>query len=148
MSAEQGTGKTSVMRAGEWIAALIGAVNCILVSMLFARSAGADFPFPALYLIEIALVGVLVLMFVAARPGLKGRSSALPWVAAGIMLAFVVLGGFSIGPFLIPAFLAFLVTGILVDWPPGGAMARRAGVLLVAVVVQAAIMGLMIYITP
>ena len=123
-----------------WIAAVVGAVNCVLVPLLFAQQQDRLFPLPGLYFIEIALVGVLVLVFVAVGGGLKARRRWLPWAAAGILLAFVVLGGFSIGPFLIPAFLAFALVGILADWPDGGAMARHAGVLLVAAVAQAALM--------
>ena len=41
------SGKFSVMRVGEWAAALIGAVNCILVPLAFAQS-GSDFPLPGL----------------------------------------------------------------------------------------------------
>mgnify|MGYP003374854895 CR=1 FL=1 len=95
----------------------------------------------------VPLVGVLVLAFVVARSRPKTRWPALPWVAAGIMLAFVVLGGFSIGPFLIPAFLAFLVTGVLVDVQTGAALARHIGLLIVAAVIQGALMALAILIT-
>ncbi len=132
---------------GEWVAALIGAVNCVLVPAIFAQSQGDLFPFPGLYFVQLALVGVLVLAFVVARSRPKTRWPALPWVAAGIMLAFVVLGGFSIGPFLIPAFLAFLVTGVLVDVQTGAALARHIGLLIVAVVIQGALMALAILIT-
>ena len=134
-------------RAGEWVAALIGAVNCVLVPAIFAQSQGDLFPFPGLYFVQIALVGVLVLAFVVARSRPKTRWPALPWVAAGIMLAFVVLGGFSIGPFLVPAFLAFLVTGVLVDVQTGAALARHIGLLIVAAVIQGALMALAILIT-
>ena len=127
-------------RAGEWVAALVGAVNCILVPAAFAESQGSLFPFPGLYLVQIALVGVLVLAFVALRSRLPARGSALPWLAAGTMLAFVVLGGFSIGPYLTPALLAFVVTGVLVDLQDGESMARHVGYLLVAAVAQAGVM--------
>lgn len=135
-------GKSSIARVGEWLAALVGAINCILVPALFAQPGGMDFPFPGLYFIEIAALGVLVLGFIALRPRLSLRWNALPWLAAGIVLAFVILGGFSIGPFLIPALLAFIATGILVDWQTGGAIARNVGLLFVAAVVQGAVMAL------
>jgi len=131
-------------RAGEWAAALIGAVNCILVPAAFAPSQSTLFPLPGLYFVQILILGLGVLAFVAGRPNVKPRWLALPWVAAGLVLAFVVLGGFSIGPFLIPAFLAFVATGVLVDLQTGGPMGRHLGYLLLAAVAQAALMALMI----
>lgn len=133
-----------LIRAGEWLSALVGAANCILVPAIFAQSPSALFPFPGLYFVQIVLIGLGVLAFVAARPNMKPRWVALPWTAAGVILAFVVLGGFSIGPYLIPAFLAFVATGVLVDLQTGGSMGRHLGYLLVAAVAQAGLMGLMI----
>lgn len=92
------THKSSMLRPLEWLAALIGAINCILVPGLFAQQ-GRSFPLPFLYFLEIILLGVLVLLFVARRPQLDDRWHALPWAAAGVILAFVILGGFSIGFF-------------------------------------------------
>lgn len=127
------SGKVSGMRVGEWLAALI-------VPALFAQSGGADFPFPALYFIQIALLGVLVLATVAFRPRPAGRWGAIPWVAAGILLAFVVLGGFSIGFYLIPALIAFVLVGLLIDLQSGGGVGRHIGLFVVAAVVQASAM--------
>lgn len=138
------SGVNRLMRAGEWLAAVIGAVNCILVPALFAQWGGMDFPFPALYFIEIVLLGVLVLGYVALRPRLDGRWQALPWVAAGILLAFVILGGFTIGPFLIPACVAFAAVGVLGDLQTGGLKAQFVGVFLLAAVLQGAAMVLFI----
>lgn len=127
-----------MLRVGQWLAALVGALNCVLVPALFAEQNA--FPLPGLYFIQIVLVGLGVLGVVAAQPEKGSTWLAWPWAAAGVMLAFVILGGFSIGPYLIPAFLAFVVTGVLVDRPSGGAMARHVGLLLVAAVIQAAVM--------
>lgn len=124
---------TDIRRMLEWIAALIGAANCIVVSVAFWQG---DFPFPALYLIQIALLGLLVTVFVAERRRLDTRWNAFPWLVAGILLAFVILGGFSIGFFLVPAFLAFTIVGLLVDAQTGGAMGRHLGLLFVAAVAQ------------
>lgn len=137
-------GKVDIRRLFEWIAALIGAVNCLFVSIVFWQG---DFPAPALYLIEIALLGLFVVAFVAARARLSTRWNALPWVAAGILLAFVILGGFSIGFFLIPAFLAFAIVGVLADTMDHRAMARHFGFLLVAAVAHAAVMLMLVRIS-
>jgi hypothetical protein len=136
----QSSGNSVVLRLGEWLAALVGAVNCIWAPLVFAQNQGTLFPLPGLYFIEIALLGILVLMYVAARLGLKGRWSALPWAAAGILLAFVIIAGFSIGPYLIPAVVAFVVAGLLGNWQTGESLARHVGVFLVAAVAQGAVM--------
>ena len=140
----QKSANSNASRVAEWAAAVIGAVNCVLVPLLFAQQGSSDFPFPFLYFAEIILVGAFVLIYVATRAGRKAQWRALPWVAAGIMLAFVILGGFSIGFFLIPAFLAFSITGILVDLQTGGAMARHFGLLVVAAVLQGGLMAIVI----
>jgi hypothetical protein len=137
--------KVDVKRVAEWIAALIGAINCIYVSAAFAQPGQRDFPLPGLYFMEIALLGLLVLGFVAARPRLGERWNALPWVVAGIVLAFVILGGFSIGFYLIPALVAFTITGLLIDLQTGGLMARHLGLLFVAAMAQGTMMVLLLY---
>jgi hypothetical protein len=132
--------KADLRRLLEWTAALIGAMNCIAIPALFAQSGALDFPFPLLYFIEIVITGVGVLVFVALRQRLSTRWQALPWIAAGIILPFVILGGFSIGFFLIPALIAFCATGLLVGWQAGGLEARHLGYLLLVAVIQAAVM--------
>jgi hypothetical protein len=132
--------KSTVLRVGEWIAALIGAANCLVVPFLFIQPGGA-FPFPALYLIEIALVGLGVLYYVFARLQLDPRWDVVPWLAAGIMLAFVILGGFSIGPYLIPALIAYAGLGVLIEWETDGlSLVKNLGLLILAAVAQGTIM--------
>ncbi len=41
----QKSANSSVLRVAEWGAAAIGAVNCVLVPLLFAQQGGSDFPF-------------------------------------------------------------------------------------------------------
>ncbi|MBP6017145.1 MAG: hypothetical protein KA586_10535 [Candidatus Promineofilum sp.] len=129
----------SLKRGLIWIASLIGTATCILVPLLFSQGS-QDFPLPALYFIEIALLGVLVMGYVVFRASFGGRWRALPWVASGIVLAFVILGGFSIGFYLIPALFAFVAVGALGDLQRDGLMARHLGYLLLAAVVQSAVM--------
>ena len=133
-------GGSPAMRVMEWVAAVVGAATCLVVPAMFVQ-AGGDFPLPALYLIEIAVVGLLVVYFVYARYQLGERWGVVPWLAAGIMLAFVILGGFTIGLYLIPALIAFAALGVLIDWEAGGlSIARNLGLLIVAAVAQGAVM--------
>ncbi len=138
------TGKVTFMRGMEWIAALIGALNCLIVPLSFIQSARSGGLLPALYFIEIGLAGVLVLFFVARRTQLGARWMAVPWIAAGILLVFVILGAFSIGLFLIPALIAFLAVGVLAGVQAGGIDALHLVYGVAAAVAQTAIMLLVI----
>lgn len=135
-----GSDRNASLRLMEWLAAVTGAIICVVVPLLFAQRQGWDFPFPGLYFIEIALCGVLVMTYVALRLRLLPAWGIVPWTAAGIILAFVILGGFSIGPFLIPALIGFLAGGVLGDLQSGTPLAQRLGIFLVAAVVQGASM--------
>ena len=116
--------------------AAIGALNAIGIPLLFSIDPNQQplFPLPGLYFIEIALVGVI-----GAFSLFLGRWSIAPWLASGILLAFVVLGGFSIGFFLIPAFLAFAVGGALQAGPSAPGLIRGSGLLLVGALGQTAL---------
>ena len=129
--------KVDIKRLFEWIAALVGAVNCIYVPLAVNQW---DFPLPSLYFVEIFLLGLMVIVFVAWRTQFNERWYLVPWIAAGIILAFVVLGGFSIGFFLIPAFLAFIVVGILADLQSGNSKAAHLAALIIAALAQSAVM--------
>lgn len=90
--------------------AILAAANCLWVAVLFGtsqlspgQSAWSLFPLPGLYLAEIALIGIFTLF--AVWEDTNKWAAGLP-VAAGILLAFYVLGGFSIGPYLLPALIA------------------------------------------
>lgn len=135
-----GSGSRWGLRLLEWLAAAAGAITCIVVPVLFAQPQGRDFLFPALYFVEIALCGLLVLAYVAFRPRLSLVWGAVPWAAAGILLTFVILGGFSIGRYLIPGLIAFLAVALLAGLQSGAPVAQRLGIFLVAAVAQGAAM--------
>jgi hypothetical protein len=122
------------------IVAFIGAINCVVVPSQFSNQRPL-FPFPGLYLIEIVLLGILVLAIVVLQPEWNGREKQIPWIAAGILLAFVILGAWTIGFFLIPALIAFLLVGILADWGAGEAVRKHVGLFFLAAVVQAGLIG-------
>jgi len=124
----------------EKILAIVGVVNCIVVPFLFATNQSELFPLPGLYFIEIALSGVLGLISVVTEHYEDWRWRIVPWIVAGILLAFVLLGGFSIGFFLIPATLAFLAVGFLGDRHRSRRMISHVGHFLIAATVQATIM--------
>ncbi len=117
----------------------LGAVNVFVVPIVFAFGQDPLFPLPGLYFIEIALVGL-----VAAYSIFRRTWPLVPWLASGILLAFVVLGAWTIGFFLIPAVFAFSVAGYLSDGKPAGTLVRFAGSGILAALVQAFVMVMLI----
>ncbi len=116
--------KSNYQRSLELVAAFIGAVDCLAVVILFSVSQasfpGSRFsdlwPIPGFYFLEISALAILMLVAVSGQrfPASSFWQNS-PWIAAGILLAFVVLGAWTIGFFLLPALLAFLALGLLVD---------------------------------
>jgi hypothetical protein len=122
-------------RIFEILLAFLGGINCVLVPLVFFAQGltlsppGANpwleqWPFPALYFLEILALGLATAYFIVTNRGASpSRWNGLPWISAGILLTFVILGAFSIGLYLIPAMLSFLGAGILGDrrqagnWP-------------------------------
>lgn len=106
----------------EWVFSILGALNCIGVSLLFLSSElqhsefASIWPLPALYLFEIIIIGILCVISVAMVQNWQNPIWAgIPWISSGILLAFVILGAWTIGFFLIPAMILFLVAGIMAD---------------------------------
>jgi hypothetical protein len=71
---------------------------------------------------------------------------AVPWIAAGALLAFVILGGFSIGFFLIPATVSFLLAGFLLNWLQSGRISKYIGLFLITAILQATLMVMLVQI--
>lgn len=105
----------------ESFCAILGAINCIVIPVLFAREqmivpdmGYSDlFPFPGFYFLEIMILGLLSLVSIFMTTQSLSFWSALPWISAGALLAFVVIGAWTIGFFLIPAMVSFIIVGIL-----------------------------------
>jgi len=118
------TSRNSVPRLIQILFATIGAVTCVAVPLLFAISElslydgqpGRIFPAPGLYFLEIALLGLIGFLSII-KPELSTSAiwRGMPWICAGVLMTFVILGAWSIGFALIPGMLAFLITGILTD---------------------------------
>ena len=108
----------------EWVFSILGALNCIIVSLifLFSQIQYPDsqlieiWPFPLFYFIEISILGILCVVAVAMlKTRAKSYWSIIPWICSGILVAFVILGAWTIGFYLIPAMLLFLLVGIFAD---------------------------------
>lgn len=118
------TSKIKNRRLLEWLFSTLGALNCILVSVVFTISQLPQpggvlidiWPFPLFYFFEITLIGILPVISVSLlRANTKSLWSAIPWICSGILVAFVILGAWTIGFYLIPAMLLFFFVGIFTD---------------------------------
>ncbi|HEX7975977.1 MAG TPA: hypothetical protein VF498_16330 [Anaerolineales bacterium] len=142
MSAASSTTRQKVLRLLEWAFAVFGAAVCLAVVDLFAlQQLDELWPLPGLYFIEIVLLGLLG---VTSRLGDTNPASAalwgaIPWGVGGALLSFVILGGFSIGPFLIPAMLAFWLAGAIADLRQGRSIAGHLGLAVMAALFQGAL---------
>lgn len=106
------------MRIVEIILAFTGAFICAVVSVLFTASqasAGAGlWPLPGLVFIELILLGQLGLLAAAREAGTANQAwGYVPWGVTGVLTSLVILGGFSIGPLLLPAALCFLMVSLI-----------------------------------
>lgn len=134
---------------------LVGGFLNVVVAVIFGAQQAAFpgtpwqnlFPFPLLYLIEIialSFLAILSLIRAEAEGHRPGWMPALIWIAAGGLLAFVVLGGFSIGFYLIPGMLAFVGAGILADRRQNLSTIGHVGVMFLTASIQAALMLVLI----
>jgi hypothetical protein len=136
------------LRSIEFILGFVGGFTCAVVPLIFTaeavslsppRSGLSNFwPAPGIYFLEILFIGLATSNFIAANHAPKpNRWSGLPWIGAGILLAFAILAILTIGIFLAPAMLAFLVVAILGDRRQGGNWPTHAMLFFFAAMAQA-----------
>lgn len=151
-------------RTLEWAFGATAAVLAAAVALFFAYQQvrlalppGEDwnllflFPMPGLYLLEILLLGLfgLFLVWRSGQPQPAGKQAArLLWATAGILLAFVILGGLSIGPFLAPSTLLVALAGLLAGLRHRINMVAALGLAVLAALVQAGLMWLVLNLFP
>jgi len=95
------------------ILAALGALNCVSVAVVTWLSVGAYqpmWPFPALILIETIILGIAGVWSVYQHAGWR---RLIRWIVPGCLSVIVVLGAWSIGFFLLPAALVFLITAFI-----------------------------------
>lgn len=98
------------------ILAFIGAVNCLVVSILFISyplevgdSIWTIFPLPGFYFLEIILLG-----FIGFIATIQGKAKIL-WSICGILAVLIFLGAWTIGLPLIAAELIFIFLAIQIS---------------------------------
>lgn len=123
------------------IITFIGTIDAFVIPMLFGMGQEQFFPFPGLYFVEIGLAGLMAAYSIFSR-----RWMLVPWVVSGILLAFVILGAWTIGFYLTPAMLAYAAAAVLWTGMPPAKLMRYAGWSLLAAFVQGFLMVSMVYI--
>jgi hypothetical protein len=127
-----------VRRVAEWILAIVAASVCVAAALVFSRQDDL-WPLPGAYLIEIALAGGLGLTAVAKNRTDVPGWSLIPWVAAGVLLAFVILDAWTIGLFIAPAAVALFLAGYLADLRLERRVTGHVAAFLGAAVIQASV---------
>lgn len=120
-----------------WVLALLGGLTCVLSPFLLTSNQGGLWPLPALYHIEVVLLGILGLVSVyRAHPG-AGYWSRVVWSIAGCLLAFVILGAGGLSLYLIPALVGFMGTAVLLNRKLYQSAIRGVVIFMVAAIFQA-----------
>lgn len=138
------TGNTSAPQPLERFLAILGAVACLVITIVIWRSVSAHqgmWPLPGLYFIEIAGVSIAsMLAFVRGDP--SGR--IIMWAAIGILGAFSIVGALSVGFFFLPIGMIFAIASLSYDVRRRQPLAAHLGVCLIAGMAQAALMFVVI----
>ena len=135
--------------ARTWLLAVLTALYCLIVVFLFASSqvstGSSLWPFPGLYFLEIILFASLGLISIAKNspPG-KLIWTSLPWIGAGGLLSFVILGAWTIGFYLIPPMFLSIGVGVIEDRRKKDNLPLHIILYLAAAFVQAAIVLLVL----
>ena len=136
----QVTRQTIMISPLERFLAILGAVVCLIITLVFWFSISpyeSMWPLPGFYFVEIvSLSFISTFIFVRGDP----RGSLITWVAAGVMSAFSFLGAASVGFFYLPVALMFSVISLMWDVRNKQQRLTHLGIFLIAGIVQSALM--------
>lgn len=127
-------------RSLERFLAIVGVAVCAVISALIWQSVRAYqpmWPLPALYLLEMVALSIAAALGNARDSATGGR---VAWGTIGAMLAFVVMGAWSVGLLYFPVVLLLAIAGILRDRRRRLNMAIHLGICAAAAVAQVALM--------
>jgi hypothetical protein len=120
--------------------AILGAVVCLIITILFWLSVSAYqnmWPLPGLYFIEmVALSSVSAFLFVRGDP----RDKFIIWGMAGVISAFSILGALSVGFFYLPVALIFVVISVTSDVRNKHHIPAHLGIFVIAGIAQLVLM--------
>jgi hypothetical protein len=136
----QDTRQTIMTSPLERFLAILGAVACLIITILFWWGVSVYqtmWPLPGLNFIEMVAVSIIsAFIFVRGDP----HAQFIPWGAAGIISAFSILAGLSVGLFYLPVALIFAIISITSDVRNKRPITAHLGIFLIAGIVQVALM--------
>lgn len=120
--------------------AIVGALACLIVSIYLSqliRSQQPLWPFPGLYLVEVAVVSLIAMVNIIQgnKPG-----RWVTWAVVGVLLAFVIMGSLSIGFYFLPIALIFAIAAIILDRRQGQSLLTHLGICVIAGLAQIVLM--------
>ena len=136
----QGTRQTTITSPLERFLAILAAVVCLIITILFWLSVSAYqtmWPLPALYFIEMVALSIIsAFIFVRGDP----REQFIIWGTAGVISAFSILGALAVGFFYLPVALIFAVIAVTSAVRNKQHITAHLGVFLIAGIAQLALM--------
>jgi hypothetical protein len=135
----------TALKKGKWnwlegaLAASAAVAGAIISAMVFGviGAQQAMWPLPGLYLLEVpAVAGLAALAVIQGWP----RRAEITWSAAGVLLGFSLLAGFSVGFFYLPCVLLLLIAGALLDRADWRRLALHVGLAVLWAAAQVALM--------
>jgi hypothetical protein len=119
---------------------ILGTAICLVITVLvwqWVSSLQAIWPLPGLYFVEIpAVCAVAAGLFLLG--GATGRAAV--WSSAGILIAFSLLGAFSVGLYFFPVAVIFIIAALIADVKAKRSLFVHLAVYLAAGLVQGALM--------
>ena len=137
-------------RSYERFLAVVGAIVCVITCVRIWQVLQLDYspggpqpiwPLPGLYLLEMVAAGLIgAFSVVNAKAEQSPIWGAVTWAVAGVLVAFVVMGAWSIGLLFLPAALIFTIVAILSDRRRSQSIVVHLGIGVMAGLAQVAVM--------
>ncbi len=127
-------------RTFERYLAAVAAIGCIVFTIAIWLSVSRVqpmWPLPGGYLLEVAAISVAAALAFALG-GVRGRGPA--WAATGALLAFSILGMFSVGALYLPTTLILGIVCTTADLRNKSPLGLHLAIFLLAALVQSALM--------
>lgn len=126
------------------VVAFVGLVfgsSAALYSFLAVSGYQPVWPLPGLYRVEMIVASVIAFLVVFWEDWF---SATKVWLMVGVLLAFVILGGWSVGPLFLPATWMFAIVRIGWNGRRAQDWLRSLGACAMAFVIQASLMVIVI----
>lgn len=127
-------------RSFERFIAVLGGTVCAALAATTWRSVSisqSTWPFPALYFVELMLIGLVVALAYMRSSESRAREG---WAAAGVVAAFSILGAWTVGLLFLPAGAAIAAAALITDVRNRGRLGAHAAIFAAAGLTQAVLM--------